>query len=376
MQERKLKASVDVNIRKGSPTVRADNAVGVIHSGQEFSCFCELISDDSCEEINGNRSWYKLAGNLYMWSGGFEMEVNDDCGKEFIPLSDTISYQDFFKDVIPDEFLQLGGQGVVVAVLDTGVCECHPDFDKYFDQELLPSKDYTGSAIGYRDVQGHGSHIAGLIGGRSHKERGVVGIAPKSNIWNIKIRDDQAGSETIWLSKALDELILFAAGNRHIPLVVNMSFQISTNAYERLETKFKALHDSNVMIVAAAGDNTDLIKSFIYYPAYSDLVISAGHLDSTFKLETNKFHDRIDFILPATSLTSLAPAEKNYYQQLTGSSMSTALMSGIVALVMAKASEKSRQEVIRQVKSFAKVYNQNEQLKNIELLTPNQKPKP
>src|SRR5271167_521581 len=63
---------------------------------------------------------------------------------------------------IPDQWKQTAGQGIRVAVLDTGIDATHPDLAAALDDV----KDFSASAFGATDRVGHGTHTAGTIAAR------------------------------------------------------------------------------------------------------------------------------------------------------------------------------------------------------------------
>nr|WP_264766199.1 S8 family serine peptidase [Marinobacter fonticola] len=84
------------------------------------------------------------------------------------------------------------GEGVKVAILDTGVSLNHPDLTG-----SIPAgnyKDFTNSPHGIADQQGHGTHCAGIVAARKNS-RGVVGVAPKAELLIGKVLGDD-GSGT------------------------------------------------------------------------------------------------------------------------------------------------------------------------------------
>src|SRR5580692_7279181 len=86
---------------------------------------------------------------------------------------------------IPDLWKQTAGQGVRVAVLDTGIDATHPDLASALDDV----KDFTGSAFGSADRVGHGTHTAGTIAARNLGPA-VVGVAPQCRLLIAKVLGD------------------------------------------------------------------------------------------------------------------------------------------------------------------------------------------
>ena len=315
MQERILKAKEDVNIRKGSPTVRADNAVGVIHSGQEFSCFCELISDDSCEEINGNRSWYKLAGNLYMWSGGFEKE-KDDLATNLFDGQDIWWVRDFGVDNLWED--GLSGKGVRIAVLDTGLSLPHPDLP--FDEDHFT--DVTGSFSGIKDWWGHGTHVTGIIGAADNGI-GIKGIAPDAELFVCKIRHDDRGDNLSYLRKGLK----WALDLKVDIVSISLGFKKDDGLHELIVQ----LHDLGSLIVCAAGNGTSDPNVNILFPASYQETLSVGGVDRFSKpLPDTLNASQTDIFAPGKDILSTFLNGKWHKQ--SGSSQACPYVAGVAAL--------------------------------------------
>src|SRR5687767_6595665 len=69
------------------------------------------------------------------------------------------------------------GEGIVVAIIDTGIDRNHPDLkDRIIDGRNFTSE---GGPEDYQDLNGHGTHVAGTIGA-SENQSGVLGVAPKA----------------------------------------------------------------------------------------------------------------------------------------------------------------------------------------------------
>jgi len=84
------------------------------------------------------------------------------------------------------------GQGIAVAVIDSGIAASHPDFLDSQGQSRVVASVYLNRATDNRDdAYGHGTHVAGLIGGNGQASGGAfLGVAPQVNLVNVKVSDD------------------------------------------------------------------------------------------------------------------------------------------------------------------------------------------
>lgn len=147
------------------------------------------------------------------------------------------------------------GDGVIVAVIDTGVSPGKingkksrfkrvPDLK---DTEFVPGYNFVDRKPDPSDGNGHGTHVAGTIAQSTNNGFGVAGLAPKAKIMPIKVLSDRG-----WGSVgAISAGIRFAADNgAH---VINMS--LGGGGYSAsLAKAVKYAHDKGVIVICAAGN--------------------------------------------------------------------------------------------------------------------------
>lgn len=324
----------------------------------------EIIDIVNGDEYDSNKVWYKLNDGNYVWSGGIEGIKSLSSSDKNIKISDKlINYNQEFLN-IDNNYRNNKGSGISIAVLDTGIYEKHPDFENYFNNPFQPSKDFTNSDNSFNDKNGHGTHITGLIGSRSEDNEGIIGIAPDCNIWNLKCQKDNGAITADSLMLALD-LIL-----QQKPHIVNMSFNLTKRDFESVESKIKSIYDNGIIMIGAAGENENLTK-YSLYPAFSQYVISVGSIKSDFKLNNNKsFHSSLDFIIPLKPLESCSIKKYGFYKEESGSSMATALVSGIVALIIKKTNNNRFAKIKTELESFCEKFNNSMNLTETKLIKP------
>ncbi len=102
-----------------------------------------------------------------------------------LPLAGEINWG---MDVMGVDFLRTltEGEGIKLGVVDTGIDESHPLIQPNFGG----AKDFTGSSIGFRDRNGHGTHCSGTVGGRDPR----IGVASRCTLFHGKgLSDDGSG---------------------------------------------------------------------------------------------------------------------------------------------------------------------------------------
>ena len=145
---------------------------------------------------------------------------------------------------------QVQGQGVHVAVLDTGIDTSHPLFAGRIGNGYN-ARLYEDDKTDYVDRNGHGTHVAGIIGaaaGAPHALEVMRGVAPGVTLHPVRVLDEFGGG---FLTDLISGLIWVY---QHPQIsVVNMSMG-STNSSRVLEKIIKKLYDAGVVMVASSGN--------------------------------------------------------------------------------------------------------------------------
>jgi subtilisin family serine protease len=234
---------------------------------------------------------------------------------------------------------------VDVAVLDTGVDLHHPDLN------ISRRKDCSTRERGVDDGNGHGSHVAGIIGARDNNI-GVVGVAPGARIWPIKVLDADGFGSFSDVICGID----FVTGNASKIEVANMSLGALKPGMPCGGTEPDALHEAicasvaaGVTYVVAAGNG--YVDASRFVPASYDEVITVSALvdfdgkpggtggptcrfetDDTFA-EFSNYGADIDLIAPGFCI--LSTWRNGGYNTISGTSMSSPHVAGGAALYLA-----------------------------------------
>ncbi|MFI5758870.1 type VII secretion-associated serine protease mycosin [Streptomyces sp. NPDC051569] len=249
------------------------------------------------------------------------------------------------------------GQGVTVAVVDSGVDGSHPDLAG----QVLDGKDFTqGGTDAGADQNGHGTRMAGIIAGRGHgsdHSAGVMGLAPKVKILPVRVSQTGKGDldPTQW-----GEGIRYAVD--HGASVINLSFGDSAGTPGSDGAKAIAYaQEHDVVVVASAGnDGIDTIE----YPAALPGVVAVGAVDESLKVsDRSNYGSGITLTAPGENITSVDPASSSGYSEATGTSDATAFVSAEAALVRSKFPNLTAGQVInRLIKSATFLDNKVEKV--------------
>ncbi|MCC7477798.1 S8 family serine peptidase [bacterium] len=213
-----------------------------------------------------------------------------------------------------------GGAGVTVAVLDTGIDLTHPDLAG----AIIGSYNATGSGSA-NDGNGHGSHVAGIIGARNNST-GYVGVAPNCSLLAVKVLNNQGSGQISWIVAGIDWCT--ANKNTFNIKVANMSLGASGNS-SAMATAITNATNAGITFVVAAGNSFADANNFI--PAkYSNVIcVSALNSNNTFASYSN-WGTAVDLIAPGTNVPSLW--RRGGYKTISGTSMASPHVAGAAAL--------------------------------------------
>ena len=210
------------------------------------------------------------------------------------------------------------GQGVRVAVIDTGIDLNHPDLKA----NIAGGYNALDPKAPPQDDNEHGTHVAGTIAA-IWDGNGVVGVAPKARLYAVKVLNKD-GRAT--LTSIIKGLIWCAQNNIQ---VANMSLGSPIGSiFMRLAVNYA--HDHGVVLIAAAGNN----GKFVEYPGGYDNVIAVAASDVHDKIaDFSSRGAKVEFIAPGVDVKSTVPGG---YATFSGTSMATPHVTGLAALAIAQ----------------------------------------
>ncbi len=251
------------------------------------------------------------------------------------------------------------GQGVTVAVLDTGIDNL-PDFAG----RLVGGVDLTNGNNPYQDSYGHGTFVAGLIAGNGASSKGrYSGEAPGARLVSIKV----AGADGVTHLSTLISGLQWAVDHQRTygikVLNISLGFQPGQSTVRNpLDQAVEATWNSGIAVVVSAG-NAGPFNGTILSPGDDPLVITAGALDdmAAALLSGDKMNDfssagptspdgwvKPDLVTSGRSVVSVAAPGSTIYNSYpsgrvgsanfvgSGTSFSAAITSGAAALVLAR----------------------------------------
>lgn len=220
---------------------------------------------------------------------------------------------------LPETWKSTQGEGVVVAVLDTGVDLDHEDLVC----NLIPGKNFVNRDASPQDDQGHGSHVTGTICA-CNNEKGMVGVAPRTKVMPIKVLDKHGAGQL----KDVADGIYWAADQGVDFITMSLG---SPSPVKIVHDAIKYAVSKKVVVWCAAG-NAGATHNIFYPAAYPD-TIGIGAVDKNFnRAGFSCTGPDLDFLAPGVGILSTVP--DNWYAILSGTSMANPFAVGLGCLLL------------------------------------------
>ncbi|MFC1483112.1 S8 family serine peptidase [Candidatus Margulisiibacteriota bacterium] len=238
--------------------------------------------------------------------------------------------------------------GIVVAVIDTGIRRTHDDIDGNMwtnAVELSGSNGIDDDGNGYvddkygwdfanddndpSDDNGHGTHVAGIIGAEGNNSTGIAGVCWDTQIMAVKPLG--SGGSGYYSNVAL--AIYYAVNNGAD--VLNHSYS-GPESGTLVRDAIKYAYDRGVISCAASG-NDGRTGGITDIPARYDEVVTVGATspNATVASFSNQGKE-VDVVAPGAGIYSLGIINDGDYQEMRGTSQATPHVAGLAALILAK----------------------------------------
>ncbi len=221
------------------------------------------------------------------------------------------------------------GEGVTVAVIDSGIDFEHPDLK----DNIIGHVSTMDAGNGYDD-NGHGTHCAGIIAAVADNGIGVSGIAPKANIYSVKVLGANGAGKTSDIIQGVK-----AATDQNVDII---SMSLGGICWDSLYQK--AVDNAvgkGIVVIAASGNESTSQKS---YPAAYNNVISVAATDPDNSLTNfSNYGTWVDIAAPGWNILSTLPTDftvpdceyvEKGYGYMSGTSMACPAVAGTVALML------------------------------------------
>lgn len=221
---------------------------------------------------------------------------------------------------IPSAWSHTKGEGVLIAVIDTGMTD-HPDVDGNCTtgENFVPYESDM-------DLNGHQTHCVGIICAKNN-DMGMVGVAPESKVVCVKALDKNGSGTYRMITDALEY-----CRETLKPDIVSMSLG-GTSGYQPMHDEIKKLHEMGIPVVCAAG-NSGLAG--VNYPAAYEETIAVAAYDKNGNIANfSSKGEQVDFSAPGVNIYSTYL--NNTYARLNGTSMACPFLAGVIALLISRA---------------------------------------
>ena len=278
--------------------------------------FCKVDDYALVEELLASGLAAYAEPNYILELYDYELyETEIDTSKSW---TDVIVRADYAAD------LGLAGEGVRIAVIDTGLDATNPNLA---GANIAPGYDYvTGSGETMSDPRGHGTYVAQMIVGIG-KFDAVRGIAPKATIVPLRCFGADGKSQTAHLLQAIVDAVRVYDCD-----VVNMSWGFTVEP-KGLAEAIGVLTDAGAVAVVAAGNvSSTMPQGTLSYPAAYEQTVGVGNVDSELVITPSSQQTAaVDVCAPGDSIRFIK--DSTHYAISGGTSFAAPAVSAMAALL-------------------------------------------
>ena len=230
------------------------------------------------------------------------------------------------------------GSGVTAYVIDTGILASHSQFAGRVAAGFSAINDGNGT----NDCNGHGTHVAGTVAGSTY------GIANGATLVPVRVLDCYGSGSTSGVVAGINWMIEnHAAG---APAVANLSLGGSYSATLN-DAVARAVADGITVVVAAGNSNADACLSS---PSSASAAITvAASTNSDYKASYSNYGACVDLFAPGSSIVSAGITSSTATATLSGTSMASPHVAGVVAAILANSRSLTPAQVAERLRSDA-----------------------
>jgi subtilisin family serine protease len=222
-----------------------------------------------------------------------------------------------------------GSSTVVIAVLDTGVDQQHPDLAG----AIVTGRDFVNDDADPADDQGHGTGSAGVVAARTNNLEGQSGVCWACSVMPVKVLDSTGSGKT----SAIAMGIVWAVDRGARVLNMSLGGPGTTSA---LQAAVRYASSKGAVLVASAGNSG--VDTPFYPAAYSEVIGVAATTEADARYTWSNYGSWVQVAAPGCNT---APWLEDSYVEFCGTSAAAPIVSGIAALALSLNPSASKSEI-------------------------------
>jgi len=257
--------------------------------------------------------------------------------------------------------INTGSSDVIIAIIDSGIDENHPDLSG----KIISGYDYVDNDSNPHDLNGHGTHVAGIAAAATNNGTGVAGASWGARIMPVRVLNFEGRGSTSDIADGITWAYTHGAD------ILNLS--LGGDGYsEAMQTAINSAHSAGALVLAAMGNCREYdppyceVANPTSYPAANAnvMAVAATAPDDTYA-NYSQYGSHCDIAAPGGEMYSihdtngiystmptynvymnnLSPSYSNNYDYVNGTSQATPYVAGLAALVWSEAPALSPDEV-------------------------------
>ncbi|MDE4086840.1 S8 family peptidase (plasmid) [Planococcus maritimus] len=224
------------------------------------------------------------------------------------------------------------GEGIAIAVLDSGIDSKHPDLVSRIIGGANFTEEDEGDFSNFADYNGHGTHVAGIIS--SLNENRETSVAPSAKLLIVKVLKRDGSGDLTHLINGIYYAVNWRGTKDERVRVICLSLGIPMKNDE-LYKAIKYAVEQGVLIVVASGNQGtgDIEDVNLLYPGAYNEVVQVGAVDGNEQIaQFSNLNNQMDILAPGVNILS-THLDKNY-KRLSGTSMAAPFVAGAAGLLI------------------------------------------
>lgn len=221
------------------------------------------------------------------------------------------------------------GKGAIVAIIDTGVKASHPDLQ---GGRLLPGYDFVDNdGTPQDDVDGHGTHVLGIVGAAENNGVGVASVAPGARLLPVRVLDNTGSGDISDVAKGIDYAVAQGAHVINLSLGSDVPLFGALGGDEYDDAIRHALAAGRVVVASSGNNGAPACEQ----PSADDGLLCVGAVDDNgARTSFSSFGAGLGLMAPGSNV--LSTYADNGYTRISGTSQASPHVAGVAALLVGK----------------------------------------